>query len=40
MSEYRIGTIEKFNELQDKINTMTKEYYISYIINKIGGGIM
>lgn len=38
MSEYRIGTIEKFNELQDKINTMTKEYYISNIIEEMGGG--
>lgn len=38
MSEYRIGTIEKFNELQDKINTMTKEYYISDIIEEMGGG--
>lgn len=40
MSEYRIDTIEKFNEFQILINQQNREYELSNIIEEMGGGIM
>lgn len=40
MSEYRIDTIEKFNEFQILINQQNREYELSDIIEEMGGGIM
>lgn len=38
MSEYRIDTIEKFNEFQILINQQNREYELSDIIEEMGGG--